>query len=272
MMKSFRVRTLLKSFTLLTMAGACAALAHAASNKVDISKDGDTLVIQSNGIADHAVGLFPNKNNPHRISEQRHRFVIDATPRKAGRFTQMKGSAFGVALNGVPLDPSAAEFYKRDRQSGWSYDPFKMPGRLGLDQNNAHVQPNGAYHYHGVPTGLMSRSKRHSPLIGYAADGFPIYAQFGYSDGTVVEQTSSYRLKRGTRPSGPKGTYDGTFVEDWEYAKNAGSLDQCNGKVTVTPEFPNGTYAYFITDEFPYIPRCWVGKPSRVGFQKKQRR
>ncbi len=261
-------RAVLKTAAILAAAGGCAAVAYAASNRVSVSRNGDTVVIRSNGIPDHATGTFPNRHNPNAISEQDHTFVIDATPTKTGRITEMTRSMFGVALNGVPLDPGAAEWYQRDRSSGWSYDPFKISGQLGLDRNNAHVQPNGTYHYHGLPTGLMGRAGQHSPLIGFAADGFPIYAQYGFTDGTVQEQTSSFRLKGGTRSSGPGGRHDGTFVEDWTYVAGAGSLDACNGKDTVTPEYPDGTYAYFITDTFPYISRCWVGTPSTKGFAK----
>ena len=264
---------LMRAFAFFGLAAGCAAVALAASNRVSISRQGDSLVIRSNGIADHSTGNFPNRNNPHAISEQNYIFVIDATPSKARRVTDVERSAFGVALNGIPFDPNAAEWWQRDRQSGWSYDPFAMAGQLGLDRNNAHVQPNGAYHYHGLPFGLLSRSAQaggeHSALVGFAADGFPVYAQYGLTNGKIAEQRSSYQLRSGSRPSGPGGRYDGVFIEDYVYAVVSGDLDACNGKDTVTPENPEGTYAYFITDEFPYIPRCWVGTPSTQGFAKQ---
>lgn len=52
----------------------------------------------------------------------------------------------------------------------------------------------------------------------------------------------------------------GTYVEDYEWlASNSGDIDRYNGRLCVTPEYPNGTYAYFVTlnasgtPEFPYI-------------------
>ena len=269
--RNARARAIVRAVAIFGLAGGCAAVALAASNRVSITRQGDTLVIQSNGIADHAVGQFPNRSNPNAISEQDYTFVVDATPSKARQVTAVERSAFGVALNGVPFDPNAAEWWQRDRNSGWSYDPFAVSGQLGMDRNNAHVQPNGAYHYHGLPTGFMGAgsASEHSALIGFAADGFPIYAQYGLTDGQIAEQRSSYQLRSGTRPSGPGGRYDGTFVEDYAYVAGVGDLDACNGKDTVTPEYPNGTYAYFLTDEFPYVPRCWVGTPSTQGFAKQ---
>ncbi|HBE70497.1 MAG TPA: hypothetical protein DDW52_20300, partial [Planctomycetaceae bacterium] len=160
-----------------------------------------------------------------------------------------------------------------DGEPGWQYEPLSGAIALGIDTSHAHVQPTGKYHYHGLPTGLLDsvklNPKEHSPLIGWAADGFPIYAVYGYSDAKDAESdvkklTSSYRLKAGDRPGGnaPSGKYDGTFVRDYAYVKGSGDLDECNGWFTVTPDFPEGTYAYFLTEEWPVVPRSYRGTPS----------
>ena len=57
---------------------------------------------------------------------------------------------FGVAVNGVVFDPGAAEWFNRDPRSGWQYEPLAGKINLGVDESFAHVQPNGAYHYHGM--------------------------------------------------------------------------------------------------------------------------
>jgi hypothetical protein len=54
----------------------------------------------------------------------------------------------------------------------------------------------------------------------------------------------------------------GTFLQDFEYVAGLaglGDLDECNGRVGVTPEFPNGTYHYYTTDTYPYVQRCVKG-------------
>ncbi len=76
---------------------------------------------------------------------------------------------------------------------------------------------------------------------------------------------SSYRLKSGSRPSSstdPGGTYDGTYVADYEYVAGLGDLDECGGRECVTPEFPAGTYAYFLTDTWPSVPSWLRGTPD----------
>jgi hypothetical protein len=244
--------------------------AYALTTSVRTFFQGPYRIIDSNGIPNHPTGQFPNAENPNSISEQDYQWRMLKDPTLASSLTALFLEPFGVAVNGVPFDPGANEFWNRDRSSGWQYEPmFKRS--LGLDQSNAHVQPNGAYHYHGLPNGLLERLSRvpHPVLIGYAADGFPIYAPYGYREGKNIKSgmtklRSSYRLKGGNRPSGPGGRYDGSFVQDYEYVASAGDLDQCNGRFGVTTEYPQGIYHYIITDSFPFIPRMWKGKPDET--------
>jgi len=91
--------------------------------------------------------------------------------------------------------------------------------------------------------------KYHSPIIGWAYDGNPIYGPYGYRDkegGAVVRLNSGYELK--LKPYRPSTALfpPGYFVEDYEFTNN-GDLDDHNGRYCKTPEFPNGIYAYFST-------------------------
>lgn len=271
-------------------------------SEVSIEIQGQYRVIEVNGIPEHAVGQFPNRGNPNQIAMQPKTYRVPLSPALVdrtqgqvnGRRTNSGRSQsggrpqgpppdFGIAVNGVLFDPGAAEFWKGNRSSGWAYDALGGAVALGLDTNHAHVQPGGKYHYHGLPTGLMKqlghRLGTHSPLIGWAADGFPIYAQFGFKNPTdpnsgVKELLSAYRLKDGRRRSSsrdqtaPAGTHDGAFVNDYEFVSEIGDLDQFNGRQCVTPEFPEGTYAYFLTSEFPVVPRENRGTPDS-SFEKK---
>lgn len=238
------------------------------SNQVKITTDGNFRYIISNGIPP-VHGSFPNSGNPNSISAQAYNFKMPIHPQLNASATPLQGYMdFGVAIDGVPFDPGTAEFWQND--PNWRYEALSGQINLGMDQNNAHVQPNGAYHYHGLPTYLVSTlsNTHHSKIIGYAADGFPIYALYGYVDPNnpnsgIKELHSSYQLKYGTRPGGPGGTYDGTFTQDYVYNAGVGDLDECNGRFSVTPDYPEGTYTYFITAEFPLIPRCFKGSPDQ---------
>jgi hypothetical protein len=244
--------------------------ALASSSNVRIYIAGDKRIVKSTGLPDHATGVFPNAHNPNTMYEQDYTFSMPAQPRLADRETRIEPNPFGIAINGIPFDPGTAESWNNDPTSGWHYEGMALGWRLGLDQNNAHVQPSGAYHYHGIPTGLLAKfaATQKPVLIGYAGDGFPTYGPYGYNNAAdrnsgMKKLKSSYRKKSGSRPSGgPPGAYDGVFVEDWEYVPGLGDLDSCNGRYGVTPEFPSGTYYYVVTDSFPYISRRWKGTPD----------
>ncbi len=256
-----------------------------AQNKVTITVRGDKRIIESNGIPDHKVAAFPNRGNPNSISEQKYRLEVPARPQPAteqpGRFPY----AWGVALNGVVFDPGTAEVYNDgDRSNPWRYEALKsntemgttprIPTGLGLDQNHGHVQPNGAYHYHGLPTLLIARlsgGEQKMTHVGWAADGYPVYAVHAYADPAdpksgIKAMRSSYRLKTADRggdgKTSPTGKPDGSFGLDYEYVAGHGDLDEFGGRTGVTLEFPNGTYYYVLTEEFPFIPRKLKGTPD----------
>ena len=99
-----------------------------------------------------------------------------------------------------------------------------------------------------------SGDNEHSPIIGWAYDGNPIYGPYGYVNnvgGGTTLMRSGYKqiVTIGTkRKDGPDIDLfpPGFFIEDFEY-QGTGDLDEHNGRFCVTPEFPNGTYAYFCT-------------------------
>ena len=231
---------------------------------------GEYRYISANGIPTHATGQFPNRNNPNRISPQDYAFRMPLNPKKTGKPTYTQRYVFGVARNGVVFDPGTAEYWGNDRS--WRYEALSGKINLGLDQSHAHVQPTGAYHYHGSPEALIAQlgSPSQPALLGYAADGFPIYNSVGVSDtGRLTTWRSSYRVKAGERSGGPGGSYDGTFVQDYEYVSGLGDLDECNGREGKTTEFPQGTYYYVITKSFPFVPRCFMGTPDQSFAQKR---
>lgn len=138
---------------------------------------------------------------------------------------------------------------------------------------------------------FFSHPDGHSQIIGWCFDGYPIYGPFGYQDPTdpnsqIQRMDTSWRTKLtdAHRPGGwkyddvlqtPKGDValnPGAFIDDYEYKRNWGTLDEHNGRYCVTPDFPNGTYAYFLTfsanfePEYPYI----VGPTSKQKISFKQ--
>lgn len=260
---------------------------------------GNKRVFMSDGLPSHQTGQFPNRGNPNQIKAQSIQVEMPLNPVKNTVAQDIR--ALGIALNGVLFEPGTAECFGQTRGGGTDHSA-KHPkrgqkpqagqnrqanqgqrrrgrpsdcawreealvngkGRLGLDDNNAHVQPTGLYHYHGIPEGLVAqlpRDDKGDVHIGYAADGFPIYVDL------TGAKTPSYQLKSGNRPSGenqPGGAYDGTYTADFEFKSASGTLDACNGQMVA------GQYRYYATSHFPYLPRCLWGEVDK-SFDKKPR-
>ena len=163
-----------------------------------------------------------------------------------------------VAANGVPIfgpeegpggDAVALDFFyfTEDRQP------------IDLGYCGAHAGPTGV-HYHwdamcqywepesgetmqDYDWSLIDSTK-HSPIIGWSFDGYPIYGMYTWDDDGVVKgMKSSYAVER-TSDGGDQG-YNG--IDDWNYVSGLGDLDQCNGRFGPTPEYPQGTYYYVST-------------------------
>jgi len=231
--------------------------------KTKVTIEDKNRVIETNGLPNHKTGDFPNPGNPNRISAQELKYTFPLNPVYTGNPKKVREP--GVAINGVKFEPETAERFECETGEVYRIEAFQNLVNLGLDNNNAHVQPTGAYHYHGIPVALLSQleSQDDLMLIGFARDGYPIY----YSQSNTYRP--SYKLSKNTRTgdvcsySTPRKTInkdlkntdpDGTFVSDWEFVKDSGQLDECNGT------FIDGKYAYFVTLSYPYIGRCLMGE------------
>ena len=160
------------------------------------------------------------------------------------------------AKNQSKLDDSNGYLIETSQGYGYGYvaNPRRLRGTIrdNITENLTQITP-----------------RTHSPILGYAYDGNPIYGPYGYQD-PLDKNTSIVRLLSGynintTRQFGPSvNQYPiGTFVDDYTWVARSGSgktfLDENNGRFCVTPDYPNGVYAYFITVNafdtpvFPYI-------------------
>jgi hypothetical protein len=230
---------------------------------VEIVASASSCSLTSNAIPNHdfndASARFAT-----RTAEITKTFVIPRNPTFAASNTALTLTSFNaVMLNGVVVDLLAAGcFGVGDGRIGcfnqatpWRYDPMSPLASFGTDAHHAHTQPDGHYHYHGDPLAMYADAAEVSPVIGFAADGFPIHGPY-FNDGTTTRAAvSGYTLRTGTRPSGPGGTYDGTYVDDYEFT-DAGDLDACNGMMI------DGHYGYYVTRSYPWVIGCYRGTPD----------
>lgn len=265
----------------------------------------DWAYVNTNGIPSYVTGPFLD-GNPSLATDQNAIFKFPLNPiQNTGTPTATTGGNIGVFINGVALfdyrDGVAWNANTNALCGGpgnppcpggpgasmdWNRDAI-VAERAGFDCNKAHPAM-GNYHHHQNPSAFnldllvlsnvcdlypadglyVIDSTAHSPLIGFAYDGFPIYGAYAFKNvdgsGGITRMKSSYTLRnittRTTSPSGAtvttgppvSATYPlGYFREDYQYNATSAAtpdyLDEHNGRFCVTPEYPNGIYCYFTT-------------------------
>jgi hypothetical protein len=265
--------------------------------------------VSTKGIPSYITGPFLD-GNPSLATSQNAIFKISLNPvQNTGNPTNTTPGNIGIFINGVALfDYRDGVSWKNSTNAlaggplggmgdgVWNRDAI-VAEKAGFDCAKGHPAM-GNYHHHQNPSAFnldltvisnicdiyaadglyLINATQHSPLIGYAYDGFPIYGAYGYAntDGTggITRMKSSYQLRNiSTRTTYSNGTsvtagppvsvtYPlGYFREDYEFISNAGQdyLDVHNGRFCVTPEYPNGIYCYFATVDanwnsaYPYV-------------------
>ncbi len=246
------------------------------ANVTQVRYDTTYAYVKSNGIPSYTVG--PWAGNPSQATNQNWTFKLTRNPTLASTYTTTGLGQIGVLANGVAFfNPTDAMSW--ENENTWHQNAFVSVGN-GLDACGGHPSPPGTYHVHPRPRCMLTETPTtHSRIAGYAFDSFPVYGPYGYANadgsGSVVRIRTSYRKRtitlRTTLPNGtvlPANLYGppvsatypvGYFVEDFEYIAGLGDLDQFNGRVSVTPDYPAGIYCYYSTidtslnSEYPYI-------------------
>lgn len=255
--------------------------------------------ITTNGIPAYITGPFLDGNPSLATSQNAAIFKFPLNPtQNTGTPTATTGGNIGLFKNGVALfDYRDGASYKSSTGSNaggplggtgdgiWNRDAV-VAERIGFDCSKAHPAM-GNYHHHQNPSAFnldltvistvcntypsdglyVIDTSQHSPLIGFAYDGFPIYGAYGYANadgtGAIVRMKSGYQLRNisvrthyadGTNVTdGPavSATFPlGMYREDYEWVSHPGDasyLDVHNGRFCITPEYPLGTYCYFAT-------------------------
>ena len=263
----------------------------------------DFVYVHSNGIPSYPTGPFLD-GNPSQASSQSGIWKIPLEPTEnTGAKDNTTGGNIGIFINGVALfdyRDGVAWNPNTNAPCGGPGNPPCPGGMMSMQDWNRDAIPAeregfdcakghpamGNYHHHQNPTAFkldkevvsdicniydaeglyLIDETTHSPLIGYAYDGFPIYGAYAFAnvDGTggITRMKSGYSLRNITTrtthadgssvSNGPDvgGDYFlGYFREDYEFTAQDEDdvLDEHNGRFCVTPKYPMGTYAYFAT-------------------------
>lgn len=236
------------------------------TNVQQVQYSSSNVYVSATCIPDYSIG--PWSGNPNVPVNKNFVFKITRTPvQNMGTLINTPLGHIGVWSNGVSIF-NAKDGMSYNNAGVWNRDALFWEG-ISFDNCLGHPAPGGEYHHHVNPRCLYdpADSTSHSPIIGYAFDGFPIYGAYAYSNangsGAIKRMKSSYVLNTGvSRNNGPavNATYPlGAFIEDRTFVSGSGDLDIHNGRFCVTPEYPNGIYAYFVTIDsnlnpvYPYV-------------------
>ncbi len=248
------------------------------SNVQSVRYSADNVYVAATCIPGYDIG--PWAANPNTPANQNFVFKITRHPQaNTGTAVATPLGHIGIMTNGVSLF-NAKDGMSWQNQNIWLRNAIVAEGP-SFDDCLGHPAPNGEYHNHLNPTCLYDETdfQNHSPIIGYAFDGFPIYGAIGRANadgtGSLRRIKSSYRKRdltvRQTLPDGSQLAANqygpavstqypvGLYLQDFEYVAGLGDLDEHNGRFCITPEYPAGIYAYFVTlDEvgdpaFPYL-------------------
>jgi hypothetical protein len=288
-----------------------------------ISYSANWVYIRATGLAGHIMGPWyldaaKSQNFPNFPANTAKLYRIPRTPVIPGTKSLTGLGATGCMVNGVSIFDSRDAFSYASGSSTdatpvngltgdgvWNRDGYHNEG-VTFDPALAH-QAGSNYHYHAQPIALRHQLgdhvdnnpttnrytesttpiTRHSPILGWAADGLPVYGPYGYSSpldpaSGVRRMVSGFVLRDGTRGTtnltttgrtslpawatriqtvafrnGPAVTTAyalGHYIEDFDYLGDRGftqgsqfDLNEQNVRWCVTPEFPAGTWAYFTT-------------------------
>jgi YHYH protein len=294
------------------------------------------IYVRSTGLGSQIMGPWQNGYFPNLPTDQHFIFAIPRHPRAETTRSFQHLGEIGMFVDGVRMF-DAGDAFSYSHQNGrdadpragigqgdgiWNRDALVNEGKT-FDVALAHQQNRGTYHYHVEPIALRYKlgdhvdfdaatktyhessnaPAKHSPIIGWMQDGYPLYGPFGYSNPTnpatgLRRMVSGFVLRNGengadnlsqtgrrtlpdwtareqnrsatlqffeTGPNVSEVCPLGHYMEDYAYLGDLGKtfgkdfdLDELNGRWCVTPEFPNGTYAYFTTIDasgwpvFPY--------------------
>ena len=237
------------------------------SNVQQVQYSATHVYISATCIPGYTIG--PWAANPNTAVNKNFVFKITRAPvqNTGGNLTKTPLGHVGIWSNGVSIfNPYDGMSY--NNAGVWNCDALFYEG-ISFDNCLGHPSGQGEYHHHVNPTCLYNDrdSTHHAPIIGYAFDSFPVYGAYGWSNvngtGTIKRMQSSFVMNSGTtRLNGPAvdATYPlGAFIEDRTFVAGSGDLDIHNGRFCVTPEYPNGIYAYFVTIDaglnpvYPYV-------------------
>jgi hypothetical protein len=144
-----------------------------------IDVDQTSLIIHTKNLPNHPTGKFPQagRGNPNYIQEQHRTYFIPLDPKVNPRHfvTTTDNSNHSLPMGPIGIAMNGVVFYN-------PFDAQSTDASNIMDFCCGHPDQSGTYHYHKYPICINSpwadEGTGHSPVIGWAFDGFPVYGPY----------------------------------------------------------------------------------------------
>ncbi len=240
------------------------------------------IYVRSTGLAGQVMGPWENGRFPN-LPVDRH--LIFAFPRHPTMQTSQGPNRLfeiGLFVDGVRMfDATDALSYSHengrdaDPRAGigqgdriWNRDALMNESRT-FDAAFAHQENRGTYHYHAEPVALRyelgdhvdfdpatktyresgGALVKHSPILGWMHDGYPVYGPYGYSDPAnpasgVRRMVSGFVLRDGRNSADNLAQTGRRALPAWEARENHRSavLESFETGPDVSGQYPIGHY------------------------------
>jgi len=248
-------------------------------NRIDglsVSVDNSNLYVKSNTIPNHSIDGLHYEHSGHATLDgdtvEFNEVTYNIPKRDLQQIsaignTDKQGSGpVAVAINGIPV-------YNIHSKESWNNEDewhYSTVTKEHNDDETEHASADdGILHYHVFSPRVVGLSEwsttEHSPIVGWALDGLPIYGPYGYADpddstSAITRIQSPWNVRSGSRLTGPGGAYTGQFVEDWEPTGSGDTYtNSYNVRYAKTPDSPDTKIRFYVAtvDEnnkptFPY--------------------
>ena len=254
----------------------------------EILSSSNWVYIRSTGLGSQIMGPWQNGRFPNLPTDQKFIFAIPRHPKTQAENNFNHLGEIGMFVDGVRMfDSGDAWSYSseagRDFGPGggggngeriWNRDAFLNESRT-FDAAYAHQQQWGTYHYHAQPIALRyllgdhvdfdaatktyhetkSAPVKHSPIIGWMQDGYPLYGPYGFSNATnstssVRRMVSGFALRNGANRTDNPAQNGRTTLPAWAVREQQFNSTQAGP--TVSQNRPLGYYL----EDYAYLGDC----------------
>ena len=250
------------------------------------------IYIRSTGLGSHIMGPWQNGWFPNLPTDQHFIFAIPRHPKVQPTQNFNRLGEIGMFVDGVRMFDACDDFsysHQNNQDASpragigqgdriWNRDALVNEGRT-FDAALAHQQNRGTYHYHVEPIALRyelgdhvnfdsatktyressSTPQKHSPILGWMQDGYPVYGPFGFSNPTnsasgIRRMISGFVIRNGEKGADNLTLTGRKNLPVWEAREQnrSAALQTFEAGPNISETYPLGHYI----EDYAFLGDC----------------